>query len=301
MPLELAPARDELVAHVQRSDEPLPARDDFERPIALLEELHGMRDRPRLAEEVAALPQQFNDAGSRLHGREPGELVVVPLRLGLIERGPPVRAPRHGAQRAVRLDDRADAKTELPPPRHVRRVAERADHRDAGSLFRIGEGMRAHGDTGAEERRRHVLSKQRLVPFIIGMRHESHACRQQFGTGRVDFDKRRTEALRRTCAVRHSSVVRRPRVAIGDGKPDAVVRARHFTVFELSLGDGGFEIHVPQRRRLELIRPGARVEVRLLERRLEELQEGPLRHSLRLLTDGRVRHRPVDGKAQVLP
>ena len=50
MPLQLAAAREQRLAELDRLDEPLAAGDDLERPIALLVELHGVRDRPRLAD-----------------------------------------------------------------------------------------------------------------------------------------------------------------------------------------------------------------------------------------------------------
>ena len=143
MPLQLAAAREQRLAELDRLDEPLAARDDFERPIALLVELHGVRDRPRLADEIAALAQLLDDLRARLRGRQPRELVVVPLRAIRRRRLPARRAPRHGAQACRRLNDRAHRQRQLAPPGDVGDVAERADHRDAAALFGIGQRMRA--------------------------------------------------------------------------------------------------------------------------------------------------------------
>ena len=55
MPLQLAAAREQRLAELDRLDEPLAAGDDFERAIALLVELHRVRDRPRLADQIAAI------------------------------------------------------------------------------------------------------------------------------------------------------------------------------------------------------------------------------------------------------
>ena len=71
MPLELAAAREQRVAELHRLDEPLAARHDLERPIALLVELDGVRDRPRLADEVAALAKELDDPCPRLLGDKP--------------------------------------------------------------------------------------------------------------------------------------------------------------------------------------------------------------------------------------
>jgi hypothetical protein len=57
VPLEFAAPREQLVPTRHRPDEPLAARDDLERPIALLEELDLVRDRPRLAVQIARLTE----------------------------------------------------------------------------------------------------------------------------------------------------------------------------------------------------------------------------------------------------
>ena len=72
---------------------------------------------------------------------------------------------------------------------------------------------------------------------------------------------------------------------------DAMVGARLLAILELGLRDGGAEIDVPERRRLELIREPA----------LEEAQERQLRHALRPSVDRRVGHRPVDRQPEVAP
>ena len=61
MPLQLASAREQLLAELDRLDEPLAARDDLERAIALLVELDVVRDRARIAFEIAALLQQLRN------------------------------------------------------------------------------------------------------------------------------------------------------------------------------------------------------------------------------------------------
>src|SRR3954470_21934442 len=62
MPADLAPARDQLVLVLHRADEPLPARDDLERPVALLEELDSALHRLRLADQLARLLEQLSRA-----------------------------------------------------------------------------------------------------------------------------------------------------------------------------------------------------------------------------------------------
>ena len=70
MPLQLAAARQQRVAELHRLDEPLAARDDLERPVALLVELHRMRDGPRLADQIARLAKLLDDRRPRLRRRE---------------------------------------------------------------------------------------------------------------------------------------------------------------------------------------------------------------------------------------
>src|SRR5581483_4468062 len=74
-PLQLAPAREELLLR-RVADEPLPVGDDLERLVAVLPELHRMRDRARVAFELARLPEQLDDALLRLLDRTSGELRV---------------------------------------------------------------------------------------------------------------------------------------------------------------------------------------------------------------------------------
>ena len=80
VPLQLARTLHQRVSERHRLDEPLPARDDLERTIPFLVELHLMGDRPRLADEVAAVPQQLDDLRARLRGRQVRELIVRLLR-----------------------------------------------------------------------------------------------------------------------------------------------------------------------------------------------------------------------------
>ena len=275
MPLQLFAARDQGLAELDRLDEPLPAGDDLERAVPLLVELHGMRDRPRLADEVAALAQLLDDPGSRLGRRQPLDLGVVPLRPIGVRRLPAGRVPRHVAERAVRLNHRAHRQAELTPPGDVGDVAERADHRDAAALFGIGERVRKHRHPHAEQRRLHFCPEQRLIPRIVGVRDQGHAGRDQLGPGRVDLDEGRAEAGHGTSELER----------------DAVVRRRHLAILELGLRHRGLEVDVPQRRRFHLVGQSA----------IEMVQKRELRDALRALADRRVRQRPVDRETERLP
>ena len=94
VPLQLAAALEQRLAELDRLEEPLPARHDLERPIALLVELHRVRDRPRIADEIAACAQLLDDLRARFRRRQLRQLVVVALRAVCIARLPARRTPR---------------------------------------------------------------------------------------------------------------------------------------------------------------------------------------------------------------
>src|SRR5207244_3495952 len=108
-----------------------------ERALALLVELDAVLDRLRLAPERAGLAQQLDDRLSR-----------APDRLATEDRVPAVRGVRIGAlparrpecdldEPAVAADDLTERELLLAPPLHVGRVAEGADHENAGALLRV--------------------------------------------------------------------------------------------------------------------------------------------------------------------
>ena len=190
MPLQLAAARQQRLPELHRLDEPLAAGDDLERPVALLVELDRVRDRPRLADQVARLAQQLDDAArapSRPTGWRAGRSACC-ARAASRDSQP--GAPHvTGAERAVRQDDRAHRQRQLAPPDHVGEVAEGADHRDAAALLGIGQRMRP---SPAPARRTAACStvgaEERLVALVVGMRHERDARRNQLRPRRLDLD-----------------------------------------------------------------------------------------------------------------
>jgi len=72
VPGELGAAREEGVAVLDGAQEPLPAGDDLQRAVSLLVELDRVGDRPRVADQRAALAQQLDDAGAGLLERQAG-------------------------------------------------------------------------------------------------------------------------------------------------------------------------------------------------------------------------------------
>ena len=88
VPVELVAAGQQLVGR-RVLDEPLPARDDLERPVAVLPELHRVGDRLRLADHVARLGEQLDDAAPA-PARPCGPAISVaggPLAVDALRRG----------------------------------------------------------------------------------------------------------------------------------------------------------------------------------------------------------------------
>src|SRR5262249_54713261 len=156
---------------------------DLERTVALLVELHRVRDRARLADQRAVLAQQLDDALARLlHGLS-SELVPVFVRTVRAE--PDRRVP---VQASVPADDRPGGEIELTPPPDVGEVTEGADHRNAAPLLGVGEMMSPHRHADAEEWREHFGIEERLVPLVVWMSNERDARRDQLGPCRLDDD-----------------------------------------------------------------------------------------------------------------
>ena len=91
-----------------------------------------------------------------------------------------------GDDAAVAADDGAVGQVELAPPDHVGDVAEGADHRDAAALVLLGEVVGEHRHLDAEDRGGHGRAEQGLVAFVIRMRDQRHAGRQQLRAGGLD-------------------------------------------------------------------------------------------------------------------
>ncbi|CAB4858439.1 unannotated protein [freshwater metagenome] len=270
VPVDLLASGDEAVAELRVAsaigDVPLTGRDDLERLVALLEELHRVGDGPRLAHEGPAGTEDLDHALlGGVAGRADDGLVVRDPVGG--------RDPRWHVREdpSVPTDDRTRRQLKLAPPRHVGEVAEGADHCDARALLGIGERMGDNRDLDPECRSDHRRTEQWLVTLVIRVRDERDARGKEFGPGGLDVDDR--------------ARIRRGREA------DAMVRARSLPVLELGLRDGGLEGDVPQGRRLRLVGLAAR----------EVAQERELAHALGVLVDRLVRLRPVDRQAHAAP
>ena len=83
---------------------------------------------------------------------------------------------------------------QLAPPVHVGQVAERAAHRDAGALVRLGGRVREHRHLDAEQRRAHRRAEQRLVALVVGVRDQRHA---RPGSARAGWSRCRPGRRRR--------------------------------------------------------------------------------------------------------
>ena len=270
-PAQLAAAGLELLAVLECADEPLPAGDDLERALALLEELHRVLDRLRLRRQRARLREQPRNLLLRGLGTLAGQVVVRGLGCGGVLGLEPGLAPADRAQPAVGVDHRPDRQPELAPPHHVGHVAERADHGDPGALLGIGQLVRQYRHASAEQRGDDLAAgEQRPVPLVARVGDERHARRDQLRPRRLDLDRA---------------------VAVGAPEQHAVRGAGDRAVLELGLRDRRPEVDVPQRRRLD----------RVGEVLSEQVEEGALRRPLGTLADRRVGHRPVDREAELAP
>ena len=214
-PVDLLATREQTVAQPKGRDEPLARGHDLQGSLALLVELDGVRDGPRLAEERAGGGEQLDDGGlGLLHGpaRELGVGLVgrggvVGLEAGLPE--------RRGLEAPVAADERTQGQPEVAPPRHVGRVAERADHRDPAALVGLGELVGEDRDAHREQRRDDRGPEQRAVARVVGVRDECDARGEQLGPRRLDLDGPDP---------------------VGQGEGKAVIRAGVVAVLELGLG-----------------------------------------------------------------
>src|SRR4030095_229504 len=162
-----------------------------------------------LADQIAGLAQLFDDDTARFCRLKVRKLVIELLSARRIARLPPGLAEPDLPERAVRQDDRPYGQRQFTPPCDVGDVAERADHGDAASLFRVSQRMRLHWHVDPEQRRDDALSKQGLVALVIWMRDQRDARRNQFRSCRLDLDVRGASSGGGRCRRRRTP--RRPR------------------------------------------------------------------------------------------
>ena len=179
----------------------------------------------------------------------------------------PIRGVHDDA--SVALDDGAQRQVQVAPPFDVGHVAERTAHGDAGALVHFRGLVGEDRNLDMEQRRVDVLAEIRLVTLVVRMRDQCAAGRQQFRTGGFDVD----------------------RSAIFETEGHLVVEARVFAGFQFGLSHCGLEGHIPQARSVFLVRFAAG----------QIAQECLLGHALRVLADGVVGLRPVDGQAEGTP
>ncbi len=276
MPFELAAARDQRLAVLDRLEEPLTARDDLHRALALLEELDCVRDRLGLADQIAGCLELSDDRASRLIDAASAQLRIAGAGALGVDALPARFAPGHVDEASIITEDCAHGQPQLTPPGDIGEIAERADHHQAGALFRLDERVCEHRDAHAEQRCQQLAAGEVAPASVVGVREHGHARRDQLRAGGFDL-----AAL--TCGERAVGGRARER--------DTVHGARALAVLELGLGDGGAKVDVPQRRRLQLVGLTSR----------EQAQEGALRDPLRELPDRRVGERPVDRQAEPAP
>ncbi|CAB4900373.1 unannotated protein [freshwater metagenome] len=261
---ELQHLRAQLLVASPVDDIPLTGRHDLEWFVALLEELHGVRDGCGVALHLARLAQHSHHG---FFGRENG-------LSGDLGKGGLARVARDDlwgvAQDApVESDDGAVGQIEFAPPDHVGDVTERTYHGDTRTLVGLREVVSKNRHLNAEDGRGDMRTKERLVAVVVRMRHESNAGGQQFGPRGLDKDVVATRAV--------------------EGEP--VIGARHVFVFEFGLSHGRAERDIPQRGRHGLVGLAA----------LDVAHEGQLRGANRIAANGAVGLAPVDREAERAP
>ena len=243
---------------------PLAGGDDFERLIALLVEVRHTFGRRRLAVQIAGFTQCIDDDLTCGERGLAGRLLEDLAALAVFD---PVRGIHDDT--AVTLDDGTQRQIQITPPFDIGHIAERTAHGDAGALVHLRSLVRQNRHLHTEQRGVDVLAEILLVTVVIRVRNQRAAGRQQFRTGGFDID----------------------RGAIFETESYLVVEARIFARFQLGLGHCGLEGHVPQARSVLLVGLATG----------QIAQERLLGHALRMLTDGVVGLRPVDGQAEGAP
>ena len=243
---------------------PLAGSDDFERLVALLVEVRHTLGRSRLAVKIAGFAQCVDDDLACGECRLAGGFLEDALAFLVFD---PVRGVHHDA--SVALDDGTQRQVQITPPLNVGHVTERTAHGDTCALVHFRGLVRQNRHLHVEQRGVDVLAEIRLVTLVIRVRDQCAAGCQQFRTGGFDVD----------------------RSAVFEAERHLVVEARIFAGFQLGLGHCGLEGHIPQAWSVFLIRFAAG----------QIAQERLLGHALRVLADGVVGLRPVDGQAEGTP
>ncbi len=270
VPRDLVAFGEQRVLLVEQAHEPLPGRDELERPVALLVVLDRVLDGLGLAAERPGLAQQLDDRLARRDDRLPGDVVIAAARGCGVVALPARAAEGDRDEAAVAPEDLAERQLVLAPPLHVGRVAEGAHHEDAGALLGIDQRAREDRDGDVEERRHGALAEEVAVAGVGRMRRHADARGQQLGPRGGD-----DEAL----------------LAPLDAEGEAVERAVRRAVLDLGLRDRGLEVDVPHGGRLEAVDVALRVEV----------AEGELCQVPAARVDGRVLLAPVDREADPPP
>ena len=279
MPADLVTLGEQRVLLVEEAYEPLAAGDELERPVALFVVLDRVLDRAWLAAQgrlsvgrrrVCRVAQHLDDRLARATRRLAGDRGIGGVgRLG--PRALPAgRAELDRHEAAVAAQNLAQREFLLAPPGDVGRIAEGADHEDAGALLGVGQFAREDRYRHAEDRRDRTPAEQRLVACVVGVRGDADAGGQQLGPRGGD-DERRVAAL--------------------DPEGDVVECAAGRTILDFGLRDGGLEVDVPHRGRLDA------VDVPLLP----QVAEARLRDVTAALVDRRVLLVPVDREPDAAP
>ena len=269
MPAQFPSTLEQLLAELGSAaavgEVPLAGGDNLKRALALLEELHGVRDLARITDHVTRLAKQLDDALLGGVGGLAGEFGVRRLRLSGLDPGGSLRQDA-----AVPANDGTRRQLQLAPPGDVGEVAEGADHRDAGALLGVRQCVSDDGHLDAEEWCGNGRPEEWLIALVIGVGDQCDTCGDQLGAGCLDVDGF---------------------AAIDAREADAVVGTGALAILEFGLCHGSAEGDVPQRGRLRLVGLATG----------EIAQERALRHGAGVVINGLVGLRPVDREPEASP
>ncbi len=189
VPVQLAATGEERVAQLRLAatvaEVPLARRDDLERASTPLVELHRVRDRLRLADELAGLAQQLDDARLRLLGGLARELRVARRRRRAR------RSPQSGGSATMRPSRPMTLRVGSWSSRHHTTSVVSPNVQIIAMPEPFSGSASGCASTGTVTPNSGVVTvgaEAGLVPLVVGVRDQRDARRDQLGPRGLDDD-----------------------------------------------------------------------------------------------------------------
>ena len=188
---------------VERPDEPLAARHDLHRPVALLEELDRALDRPRARRSGRPIRRSSSTIRRRAWLTErPASSRIVALRAPRRRRSPSRPRPTGPSSSRRRAEHGAHRQRQFAPPGDVGQVAERAAHHEPGALVGLDQLVRHDGQLTPNSGERTVAPTSSLVARVVGVGQQRDARRHQLRACRFDQRRLSVRPWKRTWCMR---------------------------------------------------------------------------------------------------